>query len=300
MMNEEKKPKSATIYDFANPSHKLNAEWPILDDVNDRVASEFGSLLAHKLQVALQCQSLSTQSTRYSDCIAGLGSTCVIFELSLEPLKGTIWFCMDISVIATIVDAYFGGDAVLVPVEEARDLSRTEQRVVHHVIDAFISSLGTAWSSVMRINVKSIGTVDVARVTNSSSDKIMVVGELLLLLGSTELPCQIIYPYESLEPYEAKLRQVEAATIAPQDQQFNDNFQGQLMHCEIDIRGVLSEMPITLGKLLELKSGDFIPLRDLQTVSFKTQNIPLFDASVGISNWRVSASVSRWHLPVSS
>ncbi|MGK0281781.1 MAG: flagellar motor switch protein FliM [Patiriisocius sp.] len=297
-MIEETKLKSATIYDFANPSHKLNTGWPILDLVNGRVATEFGSLLSHKLQVALQCQRLSTQSTRFSDCVAGLGSTCVVFELVLEPLKGTVWFCMDISVIATIVDAYFGGDAVLIPEEESRDLSRTEQRVVHHVLDALMSSLSTGWAPVMPIRAKSVGSIDVARLTSRSSDQIMVVGELLLLAGSTELPCQIIYPHESLEPFEAKLKRQEATPIAPQDQQFSADMQGQLMHCEIDIRGVLSEMPITLGKLLELKPGDFIPLRDVQTVSFKTQNIPLFDASVGNSNGRVSASVSRWHLPV--
>lgn len=297
-MNEEKNPKSATIYDFANPSHKLNTGWPILDVINGQVATEFGSLLAHKLQVAIQCQRLSTQSTRYSDCVKGLGSTCVVFELSLEPLKGSVWFCLDISVIATIVDAYFGGEAVLIPVEEPRDLSRTEQRVVHHVIDALMSSLATCWSLVMPLKVSSIGSIDIGRLTSSSSDQIMVVSELLLLVDSTELACQIVYPYESLEPFEAKLKQEEAAVVAPQDQQFNTDMQVQLMHCEIDIRGVLSEMPITLGKLLELKSGDFIPLRDVQTVSFKTQNIPLFDASVGNSNGRVSASVSRWHLPV--
>ncbi|MFT6300949.1 MAG: flagellar motor switch protein FliM [Pseudomonadales bacterium] len=297
-MNEENKPKSATIYDFANPGHKLDASWPILDVINEQTAVEFGALLAYKLQVALQCQRLSTKSTRYSDCLAELGSTCMVFELSLEPLKDTVWFCMDTSVIATIVDAYFGGDAVLIPVEEPRDLTRTEQRVVNHVIDALMRSLSTAWSTVMPINVKSIGSIDIGRLKNSSSDKVMVVGDLLLLLGSTELPCQIIYPYESLEPYEAKLRQEEVVPIAPIDQQFHSDMQGRLMHCEIDIRGVLSEMPITLGKLLELKSGDFIPLRDVQTVSFKTQNIPLFDARVGNSNGRVSASVSRWHLPV--
>ena len=69
------------------------------------------------------------------------------------------------------------------------------------------------------------------------------------------------------------------------------------MQCELDIRGVLSETRITLGKLLELKAGDFIPLRDVQTVSFKTQQMPLFDARVGNSNGRVSVSLSRWHLP---
>lgn len=299
-MNEEKKSKSATIYDFANPSHKLNESWSVLDVINGQVATEFGSLLAHKLQVALQCQRLSTKSVRYSDCVASLGSTCIVFELTLHPLEGSVWFCMDVSVIATIVDAYFGGDANLIPVEEPRDLSRTEQRVVHHIIDALMSSLSAGWSSVLPLRVSSVGSLGVSRLASSSSDQMMVVGELLLLLGSTELPCKIVYPFESLEPYEAKLRQEEAAVIAPQDQEFNAELQGQLMHCEIDIRGVLTEMPITLGKLLELKSGDFIPLREVQTVSFKTQNIPLFDATVGNSNGRVSASVSRWHLPVNN
>lgn len=297
-MNEKIRQKSATIYDFANPSHKLNAGWPVLDVINGRVAAELGSLLTHKLQIALQCQKLGTKNTRYTDCVASMGPTCMIFELTVHPLEGSVWFCMDISVIATIVDAYFGGDSVLVPVEEPRSLSRTEQRVVHHLIDALMSSMSTAWSSVMSVKVSSIGSFDSARLASSSSDQLMVVGNLLLLLGSTELPCQIIYPFESLEPYESKLRQEEAVAIAPQDQEFNTELQGQLMHCEIDIRGVLSEMPITLGKLLELKPGDFIPLRDVQTVSFKTQNIPLFDANVGSLNGRVSASVSRWHLPV--
>lgn len=296
-MSREATPKTATIYDFAHPGHKLNTQWPILDLVSGRIAADFAGALSRQLQITLDGNALSTRRTKYSDCVENLGRTCIVYELTMNPVQGTVWFCMDTSVLATIVDAYFGGDAVLTPEEEPRELSRTEQRVANHVINALVASVTSGWSIAMPVKVTSLGIIDVARLTNAPMDSIMVDSQMNLVLGAIELPCQLIYPFESLKPFESKLRK-EVASPSSQDLQFSQAMQGELMNCEIDIRGVLSEMPITLRKLLELKSGDFIPLRDVQTVSFKTQGMPLFDARVGSTNGRVSASVSRWHLPV--
>ena len=66
------------------------------------------------------------------------------------------------------------------------------------------------------------------------------------------------------------------------------------MNCEIDMHAVLAETKISLGEFLKLKSGDFIPLREIENVSFKSNSKPLFDAKVGKSNGQVSASFSRW------
>jgi len=46
---------------------------------------------------------------------------------------------------------------------------------------------------------------------------------------------------------------------------------------------------------MNLKVGDFIPLGKVQTVNFSSEGIPLFEASVGVSNGMVSASVRKWH-----
>jgi len=127
----------------------------------------------------------------------------------------------------------------------------------------------------------------------------MVTSKIVLRVGEIDLPCEIVYPYETLNPINEQLQKERSAQVR-HDEQFSTNMQRELLNCELEIRGVLAESNITLGTLLELKSGDFIALRDIQTVSFKTQNMPLFDAQVGNSNGRVSASVSRWHLPVNS
>ncbi len=296
-MSRDKAPKTATIYDFSHPGHKLNKQWPILDLVNARIAADFAVALSKQLQITLDGKGLRTIKTKYSECVANMGRTCIVYELTMHPIQGNVWFCMDISILATIVDAYFGGNAEVIPEDEPRELSRTELRVAGHIIKALVASVTSGWSMAMPVKVTSLGVIDVERLSNTPMDQVMVNGEMTLQLGITELPCQIIYPFETLKPFESKLRQ-EVVSPSPQDMQFSEAMQGELMNCEIDIRGVLSEMPITLRNLLELKSGDFIPLRDVQTVSFKTQSMPLFDARVGSTNGRVSASVSRWHLPV--
>lgn len=292
----EQDKQTATAYDFVHPGHKLNKQWPVLDLVNARVATAFGSALSDCLQISLVGQSLQTTRSKYMDSVRTIGPTGIVHEISLSPLQGVVWFCIDTSVVSALVDSYFGGVATITAVEKPRDLTRTEKRVVQHVINAVLLGLTDGWSMVMKLNAAMIRPIDVSRLNNAAQEQVMVTSDLKLQLGELELPCQLVYPFETLKPISDQLEH-ESTTTSTQDLAFSEALQSELMQCELDIRGVLSETRITLGKLLELKAGDFIPLRDVQTVSFKTQQMPLFDARVGNSNGRVSASLSRWHLP---
>ena len=293
----ENNTQSAEIYDFVHPGHKLNKSWPVLDQVNLSVASSFATELAGKLQIALKGDVVSTHRCKYSECVNSLGKTCIIHEISLSPLPGVAWFCMDVSIISAIVESYFGGEGLVHQVEEARPLSNTELRVSQHIIQCLLIGLTKGWSMLLNINPAMVRPIDVARLANSAREPIMVVSDLMLFVEDIELPYSMIYPFEMLEPISEQLLHEVLNNPTPDDE-FSMAMQRELMNCELDVRGVMSETQITLGKLLELKTGDFIPLRDVQNVSFKTDNMPLFDAQVGVSNGRVSASVSRWHLPV--
>ena len=287
------------IYDFSHPNHKLNKQWPVLDLINTRVANLLGVGLASRLQIGVHGHAVSVTRSKYKECIEELGATCIICQIEMPPMQGAVWFCIDVSVLAAIVDTYFGGEPTVIALEEARDLSRTEVKVVQHLLDELTNSMTQGWSLAGAFTVNQIGIIDVDRIANVPMEQVMVNARMMLEVGGVELNCQIIYPFEMLKPFGDKLAS-ENTQKTTQDVRFSQTLQTELMNCELDIRGVLAETPITLGKLLELKVGDFIPLRDVQTVSFKTQNMPLFDARVGHSNGRVSASLSRWHLPVSN
>jgi len=288
-----------TAYDFVHPGHKLNTEWPVLDLVSQRIAAELGTLLSDRLQVSMRGDARPTTRSTYSQCVQALGNTGTVHELSLSPLDGSAWFCMDTSVVSAIVNCYFGGNAELAPLESPRKLSRTENRVMQHVLHAVLGAIDSGWSIVLAMKAGLVKGIDVERLANAALEQVMVTSDMTLKVGEIDLPCQIIYPFEILNPINAQL-QKEKSSGGRQDEQFSKSMERELLNCELEIRGVLAESHITLGTLLELKPGDFIALRDVQNVSFKTQNMPLFDARVGNSNGRVSASVSRWHLPVSS
>jgi len=291
--------REAVAYDFVYPGHKLNTQWPVLDMISQHVANELGVMLSTRLQVGIKGNAIQTTLDKYSQCVEQLGQTATVHEISLPPLTGSIWFCMDISVISAVVNSYFGGNAELTPVETPRGLSRTETRVMQHVVEAVLTALDKGWSMLMATTPALVKQLEVERLANAELEQVMVKSEMVLDVGGVELPCQILYPYETLKPLDNQLKKEKSAVARP-DEQFSKDMQRELLNCELEIRGVLAESNITLGTLLELKAGDFIALRDVQTVSFMTQNMPLFDASVGNSNGRVSASVSRWHLPVSS
>ncbi|ASJ71780.1 FliM/FliN family flagellar motor switch protein [Granulosicoccus antarcticus] len=293
---EQENKKEASSYDFVHPGHKLNKQWPVLDLVNARIATAFGTSLGDRLQIPLIGQAVQTTRSKYMDSVRSIGPTGIVHELSLSPLEGVIWFCMDTSVVSALVDSYFGGKAEVIPLEKPRELSRTEKRVMQHIVDAVLAAMTDGWSMVLKGNAALVRPIDVGRLNNAPLEQVMVTSDLKLQLGELELPCQLVYQFETLKPLSEQLEH-EPTTTSKQDHAFSEALRTELMRCELDIRGVLSESRITLGKLLELKAGDFIPLRDVQTVSFKTQQMPLFDARVGSSNGRVSASLSRWHLP---
>lgn len=289
----------ATAYDFVHPVHKMSTQWPVFDLICTKVASQLGAVLSDKLQVSIQGQSTQISRVKYLQSLEAIGATGVVHELSLSPLPGSVWFSMDISVIAAIVNSYFGGNTQLTSVEEPRSLTRTELRVMDHVMDSVMLALANGWEMLIALEAKKLRQIDVKRLLNSVREQVMVSNEISLLIGDIELPCQLVYPFETLKPLSDKL-QHEPEKQSSQDAQFAEALKRELLNCELDINGVLAESKITLGKLLDLKTGDFIALRDVQTVSFKTQNMPLFDARIGRSNGRVSASLSRWHLPVAS
>lgn len=295
----EIKNKAAVPYNFIHPGHKLNTQWPVLDLVSQKLASEFAIELSERLQVAMLGTAPPTTRSKYAECLSTIGPTGTVHEMTLSPLSGSVWFCMDVSVISAIVNCYFGGSAELIPLQEPRCLSRTEMRVLKHVQTALVNSINKSWSSVIALDCVLVKQLDIERLANASVEQVMVSSNIILKVGEIDLPCQIVYPFETLNPISNQL-QKEKSKPPRQDDKFSDAMRRELLNCELEIRGVLAESHITLGTLLELKAGDFIALRDVQNVAFKTHNMPLFDARVGNSNGRVSASVSRWHLPVTS
>ena len=134
-----------------------------------------------------------------------------------------------------------------------------------------------------------------AQITSPANPAAVVVYtkfEIEIKSGKGE--CHVVMPYSMLEPIRAQLtNNIEKNN--EQSQQWRADFATRVMESEVDIKGVFAESQISVKQLLELKVGDFIPLGNVRNVVFTANNTPLFEATVGVSNGLVSASVTQWH-----
>lgn len=284
----------AATYDFIHPEHQLRTKWPVLEQIHAQVVEAFARHLSDRLQATIGHAGSATRPRKCQELVEEIGASALVQEIALRPLNGVAWLCVDASVITALVDLYFGGSGVIQSTDVVRKPTVTELRVLQHVSDAMLRALIDAWSSVQALQPEIGGLVDTGKLSKAGNGMVVIDADLLISLPSGEASCRLIYPYSQLEPLGSRLVHGTPSQDHP-DARFSAAMRRELMTCDIELHGVMAQSRMSVRQLLDLKVGDFIPLRDVETVSFRAQQIPLFDAQVGKSNGRVSASFSRWH-----
>ncbi len=286
---------SAQIYDFVHPEHKINSTWPVLNIVSKRVAKEFSESLNAVFQLPLEVLAEPISFNKYEDFIGDIAETDLLYEIVLAPMPGVAWLSIDRSLIYSLVDTYFGGKGSSTDADQSRPLSQTEVRVCQKFIDSLQLALTQGWSMTVHVEKPTIVQIQAERMPHTINDHVVVCCENIFVLSEKNYSVKLVYSHSMLEPYREQLSKVKRVEGIRNDQ-FNVALKQELMHCEVDMQAVLAEARITVAQLLDLKAGDFIPLRDIETVSFRANSTHLFDAKVGISNGQVSAKISRWCL----
>ena len=327
MSERQQQERSATVYDFVHPGHRLATEWPVLEQLHQRLVEGLARRLSERFRMRLEAYPEPTRRVRYEDFVADVPSGTLVNEITLAPEPGVLLFCLETAVVPALVDGWFGGtpiyrgeppavpgDAVVVEGEEGADgeggedelseskppplviSSATERRALGHVLDAATAALGESWADIAELGPGVGRATTPERLARGGYGDIVVDCGLQLRIGQEIMSARLVYPVALLEPFAARLAK-EDHTHPVEDDRFRRSLGEGLLECELEVRGVLAETRITLRDLMAMKPGDFIPLKDMQNVSFRTDNTPLFDARVGNTNGRVSASLSRWHLP---
>lgn len=287
---------NAETYDFVHPEHKVKSDWPVLNLIAKKIATEFEASLTKQFQFPIAVSSEAAQIAKYQETFADLSDAKILYEVSLPPMSGSAWLCVDRALVYTLAETFFGGKGESKETVQNPVLSHTEKRLCQFFINCLQESLPLAWNMILELNKPTIELISRDRLSHSSDDQVIAMCNYEVIISANNFNIQLIYSHGMLEPHQKKLQKMKqhSTTIT---NGFSGALKAELMNCEIDMHAVLAETKISLSEFLELKSGDFIPLREIETVSFKSNSKPLFDAKVGHSNGQVSASLSRWCVP---
>ncbi len=291
---EESAVEDAAIYDFVHPEHKIKSTWPVLNLISKNMAADFEVRLHKRFQFSIGVESEEAQKAKFKDIFDGVDDAKLLFEVTLLPLLGNAWLSIDRSLVYELAEAFFGGTSESTDTVRNPVLSHTERRLCQYFTNCLQESLPPAWSMVLDLHNPVIERLSLDSLNNSSDDQVVVECKYAVCIAEKRFELQLIYSHSMLEPYQKTLQKIKRQTTEISDG-FSRALQEELMNCEIDLQAVLAETKISLAEFMELKPGDFIPLKEIENVSVKSNSKPLFDAKVGKSNGQLSARLSRWY-----
>ncbi len=278
-------------YDFSHPQHRLNKPLSGLSVGANRLSRDVSDRIEQAIHIACTSSVHSIELKKHQDISTNLDSgTCIFGFDTNSPGKG--YAIIESELVFALVQNFFGGKEDYEFEAKNRTPSTTETRLAGRLRDCIMASLGTVWGDILGFTVPNKSPIAHDQFSAAGLDSPVVATlQFELKLGSREASFKLLFPYQSL----AQLHSANVVTgSTSENSQWQAGIQRELTGCELDIHGVLAETEITVNQLLKMQSGDFIPLGNVQTATFLTGSTPLFEAVIGASNGRVSASISHW------
>jgi len=287
--------KEAALYDFAHPLHRLNESFPGLETIEGKLAVLAGEWIEKNLHVDNAIVPIGIRTLRFQDYVAGLNPRSTMYSFDLEPLEGRCLLCVEHALVQVVVQCFFGGGSGADFNSERKQLSAAESAISERVCEGIYHSLNLVWSEVFNARVNANGQIhhsDVRDAAAMASVGVLKQYEIETAAGKARF--NVLLPYNMLMPLRGKIAGLGNGGEENQ-RSWASSMGRRLDNCEVDVNGVLADAHLTVGQLLALKDGDFIPLGGSQKASFLVADTPLFEAEVGVSNGCVSASITHWY-----
>ncbi len=288
---DDREPGQAIKYDFAHPAHKLNARLPVMAVINDRIASDLSPNLSLLLHQPVEVVVDDFTAYKFQEYTHSLPASVSISRVKLRPLPASSIIAMEGGLVFTLVDCFFGGSGHQSKKTLRRTFTPTEQRIIERVLEVTLQTIRDAWQPTFPLEPEYVRSELSTEITSPANPaEVMLVTKFKIELAHGKGELHLAIPYASIEPARAALT---AALDKPEerDADWAQHFAEMVIDAPVELQGVIAETELSLGELLSLKEGDFIPLGKGNRARFLAENIPLFEATIGAANGMISAKV---------
>lgn len=286
---------NVALYDFHQPAHLLKARVPAMDLVNERFCRDFQASLFRFLQRMVEIEAEEVQMLKFADYLNGLAVNSSVNRVRVNELNGSMLFTLSTELVYVFVDCFFGGRGDTPPARKEREFTVTEKRVVERALNLAFADLSTAWQPVTRLSFSFMHAESRAQMGSmAESTEIVTVSKFKIKMGKLSGEMHLVMPQGLLEPLRPLLASGVKKGHADSDENWRNNLRRKLAEIEIDINAVFTETEISVGDLLSLKPGDFIPVNMSEMTLICAEEVPLFAGKIGMSNQRAAVRVGQW------
>ena len=213
--------------------------------------------------------------------------------LVMAPSTGAALLILDGRFVLELLDQFFGGTGEA-PHPIPSEFSPAAEAMVGRLGSMLAGPLKSAWEPLARIDFRPgpIEPTPALLAQFDGEDAVVVTRFGIAPTGSKPAFFDIIYPIAALKPYAPSLTGKVHGRAAVPDPAWRNGLTRAVMHVNFPVRSVLAEPMIPLARLMELKTGDVIPISFGAEVPVMVGSDRLGTGTVGTSNGRAAIKLT--------
>jgi flagellar motor switch protein FliM len=200
----------------------------------------------------------------------------------------------DPNLVFLLVDNLFGGDGRFHTRVEGRDFTQTEQRIIQRIFDIVFETYAKSWEPVYPVEFEYIRSEMNTQFANiATPNEVVVATTFTIELGPVSGEMHFCTPYSMIEPIRDILTSSLQGETLEMDKRWIRLMTQQIQTAEVEIIVDLGVAKSSLGKILNMKVGDVIPIAVPATVEAKVDGVPVMECTYGKLNGQYALRVEK-------
>jgi flagellar motor switch protein FliM len=249
----------------------------------------FETLLRRELRA--WAEPLSVQ--RFADYKAERGPALSAWQpLAIGAARAKGQLVLEAGLVFEMLDAFFGGDGEA-PHPLPDEFTGSAETIVARLAQSLAGLLDTAWEPVARLSFRAEAPANLAAIPDFPGDDPVIVTRFGIAAGDAKPRyVDILYPVAALKPHSAGLMVKVHGDKEPIEPEWRSGLTRAVMAVTLPVRSVLAEPVLPLGRLLELREGDIIPIDFGPEVPVMVAARRLGTGLVGTANGRAAVRLT--------
>jgi len=281
-------------YNLATQERIVRGRMPTLEIINERFARLLRIGLFNFLHRSSEVSIGPVRVSKYSEFIRNLVVPTNLNLVHMKPLRGTALIVFDPNLVFLLVDNLFGGDGRFHTRVEGRDFTQTEQRIIQRILSIVFENYAKSWEPVYPIEFEYIRSEMNTQFANIATPNEVVVSTTFTIeLGPVSGEMHFCTPYSMIEPIRDLLTSSLQGETLEMDKRWIRLMTQQIQTAEVEIVADLGVAKSTLGKVLNMRVGDIIPIAVPSTVEAKIDGVPVMECTYGRLNGQYALKVEK-------
>lgn len=284
----------AMDYDFSSQDRIVRGRMPTLEIVNERFARHMRISLFNMMRRSAEVSINGVQMIKFGEYVHTLFVPTSLNMVRFRPLKGTALITMEARLVFILVDNFFGGDGRYHAKIEGREFTPTERRIIQMLLKLIFEDYKEAWAPVMDVGFEYLDSeVNPAMANIVSPTEVIVISSFHIELDGGGGDFHIALPYSMLEPIRELLDAGVQSDKEDTDLRWGKALRDEIMDVPVELKAKLLDTELSLGEVMDLQSGDIIPIEMPEDMTVYIEDLPTFRAKMGRSRDNVALKISQ-------